>query len=145
MKIIRQMKKIKASGDLELLNSLMPLEKQCINNTIRDCLEEMKKTAAIEDYKILKNKGRGKMGLPSHETILDEIYLYDNNEWDVFKDSEVLQPQIKAIESNVPWIYIYFVPPKSCKNVIELSRQIFEETAKAVSVGLKNRYLELFG
>lgn len=109
LKIIRQMKKIKASGDLELLNSLMPLEKQCINNTIRDCLEEMKKTAAIEDYKILKNKGRGKMGLPSHETILDEIYLYDNNEWDVFKDSEVLQPQIKAIESNVPWIYIYIL------------------------------------
>lgn len=145
LKRIRKMIKVKETGDLELLNSLMPLDKQCVNDTIRDCLEGLKKKGMIEDYKVLKNDGRRKTGLPSHETILDEIYLYDNNEWENFKDSEILEPQIKAIESNVPWTYIYFVPPKSCGDIVELSKRIFEEAAKAVSIRLKSRYQELFG
>ena len=36
---IRDLEKIKKSGDLELLNSLMPLKGLCVNDTIRDALE----------------------------------------------------------------------------------------------------------
>ena len=36
--------------------------------------------ALIEDYKVFTNDGRRKLGLPKHKTLLDEIYLYENNE-----------------------------------------------------------------
>ena len=42
---IRDLEKIKKSGDLELLNSLMPLKGLCVNDTIRDALEVMKSKA----------------------------------------------------------------------------------------------------
>lgn len=142
---IRDLEKIKDTGDLELLNSLMPLKGDCVNDTIRNALEVLKHNGTIDDYKVVTNDGRRKMGLPSHESIFDEIYLYDNNTCEIFDDAKMLKPQIKAIESNVPWTYIYFVPPKTCKNVEELSQRIIRETAKAVGESLKKRYCELFG
>ena len=78
---------------------------------------------------------------------MDEIYLYENNESNpiVFDDRETLRPQIKAIERNVPWTYIYFVPPKSCNDVEDLSKEVFNETSQAVGKSLRKRYYELFG
>lgn len=142
---IRDLEKIKKSGDLELLNSLMPLKGVCVNDTIRDALEIMKSKALIEDYKVFTNDGRRKTGLPSHKTLLDEIYLYDNDRYEVFDDGETLKPQISSIEKSVPWTYIYFVPSKSCKDIEGLSKKIFDETAKAVGYSLRKRYCELFG
>lgn len=63
----------------------------------------------------------------------------------VFDDRETLRPQIKAIERNVPWTYIYFVPPKSCNDVEDLSKEVFNETSQAVGKSLRKRYYELFG
>lgn len=70
---------------------------------------------------------------------MDEIYLYENNESNpiVFDDRETLRPQIKAIERNVPWTYIYFVPPKSCNDVEDLSKEVFNETSQAVGKSLR--------
>ena len=59
---------------------LMPLDEQCVNDTIRNALQKMKENALIEDYKVFTNDGRRKLGLPKHKTLLDEIYLYENNE-----------------------------------------------------------------
>lgn len=147
LKRIRDLEIIRESGDLELLNSLMPLDEQCVNDTIRNALQKMKENALIEDYKVFTNDGRRKLGLPKHKTLLDEIYLYENNESNpiVFDDRETLRPQIKAIERNVPWTYIYFVPPKSCNDVEDLSKEVFNETSQAVGKSLRKRYYELFG
>lgn len=151
LKRIRKLERIKQSGDLELLNSLMPLKELCVNDTIREALEKMKSEFLIEDYKVITNDGRRKTGLPPHKTLLDEIYLYDNkyaddnNEYEIFDDSETLKPQISSIEKSIPWTYIYFVPSKTCTDIEELSTKIFEETAKAVGNSLRNRYCELFG
>lgn len=145
LKRIRKMIQIKKSGDLELLNTIMPLEGKCVNDTIRDCLNNLKNQGVIVDYNVFTNGGRSKTGLPSHKNLLEEIYLYDGDRWDVFKDENILQPQIKAIEGNVPWTYIYFVPPKECEDLQELSTKIFHEAAKAVGASLKMRYKELFG
>ena len=112
---------------------------------IRDALEMMKSKALIEDYKVITNDGRKKTGLPTHKTLLDEIYLYDNDRYEVFKDKETLEPQISSIEKNVPWTYIYFVPSESCKDIDNLSKKVFDEAAKAVGKSLKKRYCELFG
>lgn len=48
--------------------------------------------------KFFTNDGRRKTGLPSHKTLLDEIYLYDNDRYEVFDDGETLKPQISSIE-----------------------------------------------
>lgn len=77
LKRIRDLEIIRESGDLELLNSLMPLDEQCVNDTIRNALQKMKENALIEDYKVFTNDGRRKLGLPKHKTLLDEIYLYE--------------------------------------------------------------------
>lgn len=142
---IRKMKQVKETGDLELLNSLMPLDRICVNDTIREALEKMKKAGIIADYKVFTNNGRRKTGLPSHKNLLEEIYLCDGEEWDTFRDAATLEPQIKAIERNVPWTYMYFVPPRNYESVQELSKKVFDETAKAVGESLKIRYHELFG
>ena len=144
---IRDLEIIRETGDLELLNNLMPLKEQCVNDTIRDALENMKKKALIEDYKVYTNGGRGKLGLPKHKNLLDEIYLYEGNETEpvTFDESESLKPQITAIEKNVPWTYIYFVPPKSCKDVDEVFKEVFNQTTQAVGNSLRKRYCELFG
>ena len=41
-----------------MLNSLMPLDEQCVNDTIRNALQKMKENALIEDYKVFTNDGR---------------------------------------------------------------------------------------
>ena len=51
----------------------MPLDEQCVNDTIRNALQKMKENALIEDYKVFTNDGRRKLGLPKHKTLLDEI------------------------------------------------------------------------
>lgn len=38
--------------------------------------------------------------------------------------SESLKTQITAIEKNVPWTYIYFVPQKSCKDVDAMFKEV---------------------
>ena len=77
----------------------------------------------------------------------DEIYLYEGNETEpiTFDESESLKPQITAIEKKVPWTYIYFVPPKSCKDVDEVFKEVFNQTTQAVGNSLRKRYCELFG
>ena len=97
------------TGDLGSLNTLIPMDKVCVNETIRGTLENLKKSGVIADYSVLKNAGRRKMGLPSHKTPLDEIYLYSGNQWSLFQDDETLRPQIQAIKKNIPWTYVYFV------------------------------------
>lgn len=145
LKRIRKMIRIKETGDLELLNTIMPLNGMCVNDTIRRCMDGLKEQGIIADYSVFTNGGRRKTGLPSHKNLLEEIYLYDGEDWEAFRDEATLQPQIMSIERNVPWTYIYFVPPKNSKNVKELSRIIIDEAAKAVGTSLKVRYQELFG
>ena len=142
---IRMIKDIMETGDLGSLNTLIPMDKVCVNETIRVTLENLKKSGVIADYSVLKNAGRRKMGLPSHKTPLDEIYLYSGNQWSLFQDDETLRPQIQAIKKNIPWTYVYFVPPKGCDDIKELYDTIFEKLAIDVGESMKKRYTEMFG
>lgn len=144
---LRQLETVKENGDLELLNSLIPLNGKCINDTICEKLENLKTDKFISDFKTIVNNGRGKTGLPSHKDVLEEIYLYENNNLFIFNENITLREQIKAIEKNVPWIYVYFVPQKQLndKEIIEVANQVFDEVAKFVGARLKDRYEELFG
>lgn len=56
--------------------------------------------------------------------------------------SESLKSQITAIEKNVPWTNIYFVPPKSYKDVDEVFKEVFNQTTQAVGNSLRKRYCE---
>lgn len=142
---IDQMLQVLENGDLELLNSLMPLQQVCVNDALQISLEEDKNKGIIADYKTIINYGRGKTGLPKHEDVLEEIYLYDETQCVLFDERVTLRPQIKAIEKTVPWIYVYFVPPKGNVDIKALSNAVFNHMAQEVGKSLSSRYIELFG
>lgn len=142
---IDKMLQVIKNGDLELLNSLLPLQKLCINDAFQASLEQDKNKGLIVDYKTIVNYGRGKTGLPKHEDVLDEIYLYDETQWTLFDERVTLRPQIKAIEKTVPWIYVYFVPPKGNIDIKKLSSIVLDHMAQEVGKSLSSRYKELFG
>ena len=142
---IDEMLQVMENGDLELLNSLMPLQEMCINETIKAALAQDKNKGTIADFKTIVNYGRGKTGLPKHEDDLDEIYLYEGKHCTRFNEKTTLKPQIKAIEKTVPWIYVYFVPPRANVDIKELSTKVFDHMAEAVGERLRSRYDELFG
>ena len=83
--------------------------------------------------------------MPKHEDVLEEIYLYDETQCTLFDERVTLKPQIKAIEKTVPWIYVYFVPPKGNIDIKELSNTVFNDMAQEVGKSLSSRYIELFG
>ena len=142
---IDEMLQVLENGDLELLNSLMPLQQLCVNDALQVSLERDKNKGLIADYKTIVNYGRGKTGLPKHEDVLEEIYLYDETQCTLFDERVTLKPQIKAIEKTVPWIYVYFVPPKGNIDIKELSNTVFNDMAQEVGKSLSSRYIELFG
>ncbi len=133
------------TGDLEpFFNSPVPFMKENGIEIIDNELCQMKKEGIITDYKTIENKGRKKTGLPRQEDVFDEIYLYVGNDAFAHNQNNILKQQIDAIERNVPWLYIYFVPGSS-NNVNLVASCILERLSNAIGERLKERYVELFG
>lgn len=130
------------TGDLELLQRLFPEKDATIVNVIEGSLKRLRDSGTIQDYKWILNSGRGKIGLPKHRNQWDEIYLFDGLERYTFDENRSLWQQIKAIEQNVPWLNIYFVPSRdSDSSIVEVIRSaIAKDLASALSV----RFNELF-
>lgn len=131
-------------GDMEALWRPLPL----IDESVKDCMEKalltLRKEDKILDYKVIINEGKQKTGTPKHKDLFDEIYLYNGERCDIFDDRITLRDQIEAIERNVLWIYIYFVPPLNCNDINDLSQTIISKLAEEVGDKLKGRFEELF-
>lgn len=132
-----------SDGDIEVLNQLIPPTKN-IQNILLETLDGLKTDGYIIDYGIIFNNGRNKTGLPMHKDILDEIYLYKDNNCFTFDEYASLKPQIDIIFKDIPWLYLYIAPGTKLKNTNELMEKILDECAKSVGLQVKNRFNELF-
>ena len=54
-----------------------------------------------------------------------------------FDEHMTLKQQIKAIEKNVPWIYLYFAPPANCKNINKVAKDTLDEQRSITSRDLE--------
>lgn len=142
---IRRLREIKNTGDLESLDFFLPPEKYgTICQIFEKVFDELKIQNIVADYKVVVNKARKKTGLPSHETLFDEIYLYDDMGYDEFNENLTLRNQIESIEKNIPWIFIYFVPIDTGPKIEELMETIVNQLASELGNAIGERYVELF-
>ncbi len=133
-----------SNGDVEALSRFLPTTEKSINEIISDSLEELKKQGYLLDYSIITNNDRKKTGLPRHENLLDEIYLYNDSSYFTFDEYTSLKPQIEAIHKNIPWLYIYIAPGKLGTDINQLKDKVLDESARSVSSYIKKRFEELF-
>lgn len=144
IKRLDSLEDVYSSGDIEELQQSLPEEESDIAATIENALKVLKEAGEIEDFCVYVNTSRKRTGLPTHDNALNEIYLYNRNTEVpvIYEDEPILDKQISALSKSMPWIYIYYVPPKDTK---ETDSYVMETCAKAVSKGLKERFNELFG
>lgn len=127
--------------DLEELCEFIPLKGADLKEIID---QELDGLSAITNYATIINYGRSKNGLSKHEDVLDGIYLYKNEDVDLFNEDFSLYTQINAVTKNIPWLYIYFVPKEENTNVEQLSSSILDKLASCVANKLQQRFDELF-
>jgi len=133
-----------SNGDIEALSRFLPTAEKSIEEIISDSLEKLKEQGYLLDYSIIINGDRKKTGLPRHEDLLDEIYLYNDSSYYAFDEYLSLKPQIEAIHKNIPWLSIYIAPGKSDTDISSLKEKVLNESAKSVSFCIKRRFEELF-
>lgn len=131
-------------GDIEILNKFIPITENSVKDIISETLTKMKNQRELIDFGIIVNNGRKKIGLPRHKDLLDEIYLYNNDNCFTFNEYNSLKQQIDAIYQNIPWLYIYIVPNEQDANINKLAEKVLTESAKNVAICLKKRFEELF-
>lgn len=138
---ICRMDELLENFDLQLLYSLIPLEGQNITNIIKDVLNAF---PGISDSAVLVNRGKNKTGLPSHKSIFENIYLYNDDKCFPYNERLTLLQQIQAIQKHVPWLYIYFAPSTENTDTSSLSSDLLEVLANTVAKKLSSRLVELF-
>lgn len=126
--------------DLEFICKTIPLEGCDLYQVLDEALNE---SDLISNYGIIINDGRKKNGLSLNRDLLDGIYVYINDVYERFNEDYSLKSQIKAIQRNVPWLYVYFVP-KNDDDIEQLSNILIDLLAEKVAVKLRKRYDELF-
>lgn len=138
-------------GDMELMDTILPLENESLVDTIEKVLNNFKSDGDINDYKTIVNKHRKKTGIPCDrhpqggiKTAFDYIYLYDGKTCYPFDESAILKPRIDSIKSNTPWIYVYFVPPEETRNVEKIGKKIMDKLVESIGHSIKERFCELF-
>ena len=147
IKRIRRLQELLENGDMELLDSMLPpigTGKDSLLALMETTMERIKNEGRIEDYKAIINKARRKTGMPSHRNVFGEIYLYSENAITTLDEDSVLRPQIETLEKNSPWIFLYYVPPRTIENTTELENYILDEMVKDIGDNLKDRFSELF-
>ena len=115
-------------------------------------LEAMKSEGKIDDYRSVTCTERSKIGLPKHESIFDEIYLYDGSSEAVPLDINVsLKPQIITMMHSSPWIYTYVKPPGSTGRPTSSSefnvmmKEVRERLSDALANELHRQETSIFG
>lgn len=131
-------------GDLALLETLFPQPSEKLSEAFVIILDEMKSRGEIKNYQIFTNAGRSKNGIPKHEKINDEIFLYGENGYETFNENHSLIQQIEAIQNCVPVINIYFIPSNK-DDVAVTSQRILNAAAKYLGKQYTIRKRELFG
>lgn len=114
-------------------------------NTLKNIIEEsLKKCQKLTNAVVIINNGRAKNGLPQHKDVLDGIYLYKNNNCTLYNELFSLNNQIKSIEKNIPWLYVYFIPKTENLDISKLTEELFDILANSVGEALKKHFDELF-
>lgn len=138
------------SGDLELFDVIGLTDSYSLmSSELRRLVEE----GMISDYHLIKNEGRKKTGIPKHKNQFDEIYLIGGEgDYKTLDDSVSLKPQIKVIEKNIPWIYVYVVPNVTINgiyggtnNVDNVVQQVFDRLAQSLADEMRIKEDMLFG
>lgn len=138
---INRMGDLLETYDLQLLCSLIPLDGQNIEHLLNEALSSF---PGITDGAVLINKGKEKTGLPSHKTVFENIYLYNDDQCFVFDEGLTLLQQIQAIAKHVPWVYIYYAPSTENSDTGKLSSDLLEVLTDTVAEKVRNRLAELF-
>lgn len=132
-------------GDLSNITIIFPEEHLCTEEIIRDTLELARKRKEIIDFKLYKNPGWGKTGLPDKDTDpTKRIYLYVGNVGREYDTSLTLRPQINAIQHDMLWLYIYVIPSDTCQNTDRLLSGLRVSCASAIGKRIRQRFDELF-
>ena len=136
-----------ANGDLALLGRLLPPIDKSIPEIIEEALSKCKDNKIIKGYQVYENKGREKLGLPKHNTLLNNIYLYqaDKSQPYVFDENYTLRKQLQSILYTVPYVNAYYIPGPNVVNNQEISQQLLAEMIKCVAKKCYSRVHELFG
>ncbi len=131
-------------GDIEQLNSYFPTKNSSLKEIISQTLQELKEQGVLTDFIVYINKDKEKTGIPNHQDLLDEIYLYNNNTFLTFDEKISLKPRITSIAKNIPWLFIYVVPDKHCTEIDKLNENILNQLAEKIADEMKPRLMELF-
>ncbi len=129
-------------GDIEQLNSYFPTKNSSLKEIISQTLQELKEQGVLTDFIVYINKDKEKTGIPNHQDLLDEIYLY--NTFLTFDEKISLKPRITSIAKNIPWLFIYVVPDKHCTEIDKLNENILNQLAEKIADEMKPRLMELF-
>ena len=135
---IQRLEKVLETFDFKLLWTKIPISIESLFEEKLSCIE------GISGKSIFVNYGREKTGLPSHETVYDNIYLYVGNRCFAFDEKVTLLPQIKAIKMHIPWIYVYYVPSEERPDGKDISEVLFDSLTDAVAEKIGMRLRELF-
>ena len=141
---LNRINEIIEDGDIEQLNSYFPTKNRSLKEIIEETLLDIKSKGIITDFIVYINKDKAKMGIPNHQDLLDEIYLYNNNFYLTFDEKISLKPRIKSIAKNIPWLFIYVVPNKSYTDFDKLNEDILKQLANRIAEEMKPRLTELF-
>lgn len=131
-------------GDVEALNRIIPTSDLGIKEIIYESLEKLRKQGDLADYGVVINEDRKKIGLPTHKDLLDEIYLYNDQDCYTFNEYDSLKQQIDTIYKSIPWIYIYIAPENPGTDIGKLSEKVLNEIAREIGANIKKRLDELF-
>ena len=137
---IGRLERVLESLDLKLLWTIIPTSGDSIDDLIRERLHQIDGVSG----KVVVNNGREKTGLPSHKSVFDNIYLYDDNNCFAFDEKLTLLPQIQAVKMHVPWIYVYYVPSVDCVEGKDISAVLYSALTDVVADRIKARLQELF-
>lgn len=128
-------------GDLERLFSYLAKDEEKV---VSEALEELVKETYLQDFKVIKNEGRCKTGLPMHKDDFDSIYIYAGNKCFLYNPKTILQKQIRVIEQNIPWIFIYVAPVNGNGDINKLENIVICKVAEKIGKYLQEKIAELY-
>ncbi len=141
---LNRISEIIRDGDLEQLDSYFPTKHTSLKEILIQSLQSLKENGSLVDFIVYINEDKKKTGIPNHENLLDEIYLYNNNIFSTLNEKISLKPRIKSIAKNIPWLFIYIVPGKQYTDINILSENILDQLASRIADEIKPRLEELF-
>lgn len=140
-------------GDLKSLATILPTTSESIPDIVRNVLEKAVSEKRIAAYKLDINAGWDKTGLPepqetstenSTKDTTKDIYYYREDSLRVYDITQVLKPQISALQHGMPWIYVYVRlvdGEESADKILEVLR---DQCAQEIGKRVRERYNELF-